>query len=40
MQILKQVVEKNRALNADPGLKPDAGKLNEALKQVSHPGQA
>jgi uncharacterized protein (DUF58 family) len=36
MQILKQVVEKNHALNADPGLKPDAGKLNEALKKVSH----
>jgi len=36
MQILKQVVEKNQALSADPGLKPDAGKLNEALKQVSH----
>jgi len=36
MQILKQVVEKNHALNADPDLKPDAGKLNEALKQVSH----
>ena len=35
MQILKQVVEKNHALRADPGLKPDAGKLNEALKQVS-----
>jgi len=35
MQILKQVVEKNQALSADPGLKPDAGKLNEALKQVS-----
>jgi uncharacterized protein (DUF58 family) len=36
MQILKQVVDKNHALNADPGLKPDASKLNEALKQVSH----
>ncbi len=36
MQILKQVVEKNQALSSDPGLKPDAGKLNEALKQVSH----
>ena len=36
MQILKHVVEKNHALNADPGLKPDAGKLNEVLKQVSH----
>ena len=35
MQILKQVVEKNQGLSADPGLKPDAGKLNEALKQVS-----
>jgi uncharacterized protein (DUF58 family) len=35
MQILKQVVEKNQALSAAPGLKPDAGKLNEALKQVS-----
>ena len=36
MQILKHVVEKNHALNADPSLKPDAGKLNEVLKQVSH----
>jgi len=36
MQILKQVVDKNHALNANPDLKPDAGKLNEALKQVSH----
>jgi uncharacterized protein (DUF58 family) len=36
MQILKQVVDKNHALSADPGLKPDAGKLNQALKQVSH----
>jgi uncharacterized protein (DUF58 family) len=36
MQILKQVVEKNHALNADPGLKSDADKLNQALKQVSH----
>ena len=35
MQILKQVVEKNHALNIGSGLKPDAGKLNEALKQVS-----
>jgi len=35
MQILKQVVDKNHALNADPGLKPDPGKFNEALKQVS-----
>jgi len=35
MQILKQVVDKNQALSADPGLKPDPGKLNEALKQVS-----
>jgi len=35
MQILKQVVDKNHALNADPGLKPDPDKLNEALKQVS-----
>jgi len=35
MQILKQVVEKNHALSSDPGLNPDAGKLNEALKQVS-----
>ena len=35
MQILKQVVEKNHALSSDPDLKPDAGKLNEALKQVS-----
>lgn len=36
MQILKQVVKKNQALSANPDLKPDAGKLNEALKQVSH----
>jgi uncharacterized protein (DUF58 family) len=36
MQILKQVVKKNHALSADPRLKPDAGKLNEVLKQVSH----
>ena len=36
MQILKHVVKKNHALNADPRLKPDAGKLNEVLKQVSH----
>lgn len=36
MQILKQVVKKNHALSADPGLKPDAGKLNEALKQLGH----
>jgi uncharacterized protein (DUF58 family) len=35
MQILKQVVVKNHALNVGSGLKPDAGKLNEALKQVS-----
>jgi uncharacterized protein (DUF58 family) len=35
MQILKQVVEKNQALKASPELKPDANKLNEALKQVS-----
>jgi uncharacterized protein (DUF58 family) len=36
MQILKQVVKKNRALSVDPVLKPNAEKLNEALKQVSH----
>ena len=35
MQILKQVVEKNHALSSNPDQKPDAGKLNEALKQVS-----
>ena len=35
MQILKQVVGKNQALSADTGLKPDPGKLNQALKQVS-----
>ncbi|NOR19847.1 MAG: DUF58 domain-containing protein [Xanthomonadales bacterium] len=35
MQILKQLVDKNQALSASPDLKPDAGKLNEALKQVS-----
>ena len=34
MQILKQVVEKNQALNAAADSKPDAGKLNEVLKQV------
>jgi len=36
MQILKQVVKKNHALSANPDLKPDAGKLNEALKQINH----
>src|SRR5210317_256825 len=35
MQILKQVVDKNHALHVGPDIKPDAGKLNEALKQVS-----
>lgn len=35
MQILNQVVKKNHSLSADPALKPDATKLNEALKQVS-----
>ena len=35
MQILKQVVKQNRSLSASPGLKPDPGKLNEALNQVS-----
>ena len=35
MQILKQVVEKNHALHAGPDLKPDTGKLNEVLKQIS-----
>jgi uncharacterized protein (DUF58 family) len=35
MQILKQVVKNNHALNASQDLKPDPGKLNEALKQVS-----
>lgn len=35
MQILKQVVVKNHALSSDPDLKPDAGKLNEVLKQAS-----
>ena len=35
MQILKQVVEKNQALSVNPDVKPDDGKLNEALKQVS-----
>jgi uncharacterized protein (DUF58 family) len=34
MQILKQVVDKNHALSASSDLKPDAGKLNEVLKQV------
>lgn len=36
MQILKQVVKKNRALSVNPDIKPDEGKLNEALKQISH----
>ena len=35
MQILKQVVRMNRALNTSTGARPDADKLNEALKQVS-----
>jgi uncharacterized protein (DUF58 family) len=35
MQILKQVVDKNQDLRADSDLKPDPGKLNQALKQVS-----
>ena len=35
MQILKQVVERNQALSACRDLKPDPGKLNQALKQVS-----
>jgi uncharacterized protein (DUF58 family) len=35
MQILKQVVAKNQALNAGSASKPSPGKLNEALKQVS-----
>jgi uncharacterized protein (DUF58 family) len=35
MQILKQVVAKNQALSASDGAKPNPGKLNEALKQVS-----
>ncbi len=35
MQILKQVVDKNQALSAGSGPKPDPGKLNQALKQVS-----
>jgi uncharacterized protein (DUF58 family) len=35
MQILKQVVEKNHALHAGSDLKPEPGKLNEVLKQVS-----
>ncbi len=34
MQILKQVVKMNQALNASPDLKPDVNKLNEALRQV------
>jgi uncharacterized protein (DUF58 family) len=33
MQILKQVVKKNHALSAHPDLKPNAGKLNEALNR-------
>jgi uncharacterized protein (DUF58 family) len=35
MQILKQVAEQNQALSAGTDVKPDSGKLNEALKQVS-----
>lgn len=35
MQILKQVVDKNQALSVGSGPKPDPGKLNQALKQVS-----
>ncbi len=35
IQILKQVVDKNHALNSSPELKPNPEKLNEALKQVS-----
>jgi len=34
MQILKQIVDKNQSLSASPDIKPDADKLNEALKQV------
>ena len=33
--ILKQVVDKNQTLHAGADLKPDPGKLNEALKQIS-----
>lgn len=35
LQILKCVVEKNHALSARKDLKPNPGKLNEALKQIS-----
>ncbi|MCW8924870.1 MAG: DUF58 domain-containing protein [Xanthomonadales bacterium] len=35
MQILQQVVAKNHALNSDPGLQPDPGKLNEVLRKAS-----
>lgn len=35
MQILKQVVKMNRSLSASRELKPDIGKLNEALKQLT-----
>jgi uncharacterized protein (DUF58 family) len=35
MQILKRVVEKNHALSTNADLKPNAGKLNEVLKQAS-----
>ena len=35
MQILKCVVEKNHALSTRQDLKPDPGKFNEALKQIS-----
>jgi uncharacterized protein (DUF58 family) len=35
MQILKRVVEKNQSLSASAELKPDPGKLNEALRQAA-----
>lgn len=35
MQILKQVVKMNRCLSASRELKPDMGKLNEALKRLT-----
>jgi uncharacterized protein (DUF58 family) len=35
MHILKEVVDKNQILSASPELKPDPGKLNEVLRQVS-----
>jgi uncharacterized protein (DUF58 family) len=35
MRILKQVIEKNHALKAGAGIKPNPGQLNEVLRRVS-----